>query len=133
LTIDIDKIDTVPVGKRSHGIPAIGTAWQGEELQTLLNGTWIVAPEEGWKAQDIAISVDKSDLLGDNSLFIAIDEETCLEVPEDETRTLELELDAVHESPALHDQDGWIDFGPAGSSYYYSWTRMTAGGEPAVE
>jgi len=30
--------------------------------------------------------------------------------------------------PALHDRDGWIDFGPAGSSYYYSRTRMAAEG-----
>ena len=30
--------------------------------------------------------------------------------------------------PALHDLDGWIDFGAAGSSYYYSRTSMTASG-----
>jgi predicted secreted hydrolase len=30
--------------------------------------------------------------------------------------------------PALHDHDGWIDFGPAGGSYYYSRTAMTATG-----
>jgi predicted secreted hydrolase len=30
--------------------------------------------------------------------------------------------------PALHDTDGWIDFGPAGSSYYYSRTTMDATG-----
>jgi predicted secreted hydrolase len=30
--------------------------------------------------------------------------------------------------PTLHDGDGWIDFGPAGSSYYYSVTRLRAGG-----
>ena len=30
--------------------------------------------------------------------------------------------------PALHDQDGWIDFGPAGGSYYYSRTAMDATG-----
>jgi RND superfamily putative drug exporter len=42
--------------------------------------------------------------------------------------TLELSLEAVHERPALHDDDGWIDFGPAGGSYYYSWTRMEAAG-----
>ena len=30
--------------------------------------------------------------------------------------------------PALHDRDGWIDFGPAGSSYYYSRTSMAAEG-----
>ena len=29
---------------------------------------------------------------------------------------------------ALHDRDGWIDFGPAGSSYYYSRTAMSATG-----
>ena len=29
---------------------------------------------------------------------------------------------------ALHDEDGWIDFGPAGGSYYYSRTAMTATG-----
>jgi predicted secreted hydrolase len=29
---------------------------------------------------------------------------------------------------ALHDHDGWIDFGPAGGSYYYSRTAMDATG-----
>jgi predicted secreted hydrolase len=29
---------------------------------------------------------------------------------------------------ALHDRDGWIDFGPGGGSYYYSRTDMTAAG-----
>jgi putative drug exporter of the RND superfamily len=41
---------------------------------------------------------------------------------------LELELLAVHEQPALHDGDGWVDFGLAGGSYYYSWTQMEATG-----
>lgn len=30
--------------------------------------------------------------------------------------------------PALHDRDGWIDFGPGGGSYYYSRTSMDAQG-----
>jgi predicted secreted hydrolase len=30
--------------------------------------------------------------------------------------------------PAFHDRDGWIDFGPAGGSYYYSRTSMAASG-----
>jgi len=30
--------------------------------------------------------------------------------------------------PVLHDRDGWVDFGAAGGSYYYSRTRMTAAG-----
>ena len=35
---------------------------------------------------------------------------------------------AATKPPALHDDDGWIDFGPAGGSYYYSRTAMTATG-----
>ena len=31
-------------------------------------------------------------------------------------------------APALHDEDGYVDFGVAGGSYYYSRTSMTAGG-----
>jgi predicted secreted hydrolase len=40
---------------------------------------------------------------------------------------LDLRL-ASTKPPALHDRDGWVDFGPAGSSYYYSRTSMTATG-----
>jgi predicted secreted hydrolase len=41
-----------------------------------------------------------------------------------------LRLDLRSTKPAaLHDHDGWIDFGSAGGSYYYSRTRMTASGE----
>ncbi len=46
--------------------------------------------------------------------------------------SLDLDLDAVHDAPALHDTDGWIDFEDAGSSYYYSWTRMEATGAIAA-
>ena len=35
--------------------------------------------------------------------------------------------------PALHRGDGWIDFGPAGGSYYYSTTRLRAGGIVLVD
>jgi predicted secreted hydrolase len=35
--------------------------------------------------------------------------------------------------PVLHDRDGWIDFGSAGSSYYYSRTAMTATGSLTVD
>jgi predicted secreted hydrolase len=35
---------------------------------------------------------------------------------------------SARKPPALHDLDGWIDFGPAGSSYYYSRTSMAADG-----
>ena len=40
-----------------------------------------------------------------------------------------LNLDLIQNRPAtLHDEDGWIDFGPAGSSYYYSITALRAAG-----
>ena len=42
---------------------------------------------------------------------------------------LDLSLRLASRKPAaLHDRDGWIDFGPAGSSYYYSRTSMAAEG-----
>jgi predicted secreted hydrolase len=42
---------------------------------------------------------------------------------------LGLELDLGATKPAvMHGEDGWIDFGPAGGSYYYSRTAMTAAG-----
>jgi predicted secreted hydrolase len=40
---------------------------------------------------------------------------------------LDLSLSAL-KRPALHDEIGWVPFGPAGGSYYYSRTRMTAAG-----
>ena len=40
---------------------------------------------------------------------------------------IDLRLDA-RKPPTLHDGDGWIDFGPAGGSYYLSRTDMAAKG-----
>jgi predicted secreted hydrolase len=40
---------------------------------------------------------------------------------------LDLRLHAT-KPPALHGRDGWVDFGPAGGSYYYSRTAMDATG-----
>jgi RND superfamily putative drug exporter len=40
---------------------------------------------------------------------------------------LDLRL-AARKLPALHNTTGWIDFGPGGSSYYYSRTAMDASG-----
>lgn len=44
---------------------------------------------------------------------------------------LNLDLDST-KPPALHDGDGFVDFGPGGSSYYYSRTRLTATGTVQV-
>ena len=48
------------------------------------------------------------------------------------TVALDLDLRAVKPA-ALHDGDGFIDFGPAGSSYYYSRTKLAATGELRVQ
>ena len=40
---------------------------------------------------------------------------------------------AATKPAALHGDDGWIDFGPAGGSYYYSRTAMTATGTLTVD
>ena len=45
---------------------------------------------------------------------------------------LDLTLHA-RKPPALHDVDGWIDFGPGGGSYYYSRTDMGADGDITVD
>jgi predicted secreted hydrolase len=51
------------------------------------------------------------------------------EVLGDPVAALGLDL-RVHQStpPALHDGDGYVSFGPAGGSYYYSRTAMSATG-----
>ncbi|HEU0243689.1 MAG TPA: lipocalin family protein [Candidatus Limnocylindrales bacterium] len=51
------------------------------------------------------------------------------EVSGDAIARIGIDLSLVtRKPPALHDDDGWIDFGDAGSSYYYSRTAMTATG-----
>ena len=45
---------------------------------------------------------------------------------------LALDLRA-QKKPALHEGDGFVDFGSAGSSYYYSRTRMSATGEVQLD
>jgi predicted secreted hydrolase len=45
---------------------------------------------------------------------------------------LDLRLTAT-KSPALHGAAGWIDFGPAGGSYYYSRTAMDGTGTLTVD
>ena len=45
---------------------------------------------------------------------------------------IDLQL-AATKLPAFHDRDGWIDFGPAGGSYYYSRTAMRATGSLTVD
>jgi predicted secreted hydrolase len=46
---------------------------------------------------------------------------------------IDLRLDAGARPAVLHDSIGWVDFGPAGSSYYYSRTRLSAEGTLTVD
>lgn len=63
---------------------------------------------------------------GDDRLTAAIDP---IEAASEGTQPLGLDLALRSRKPAaLHDRDGWIDFGPAGGSYYYSRTSMAASG-----
>jgi predicted secreted hydrolase len=51
-----------------------------------------------------------------------------------EASSFGIQLDLLaSKPPALHDTDGWIDFGPAGGSYYYSRTRMAATGTLTID
>jgi predicted secreted hydrolase len=59
--------------------------------------------------------------LGNDRLVAAMDE-----------FAIDLRLRATR-PPALHDGDGYVEFGPAGGSYYYSRTRMTVEGTLAVD
>jgi len=61
---------------------------------------------------------------------LAPDEAAAAGVPGGLALTLDL---AATKPPALHDRDGWIDFGPAGGSYYYSRTAMDARGQVLVD
>ncbi|HUQ43148.1 MAG TPA: carotenoid 1,2-hydratase [Candidatus Limnocylindria bacterium] len=45
---------------------------------------------------------------------------------------LSLDLRAL-KPPALHDGEGFVDFGPAGSSYYYSRTQLAAEGSLTLD
>ena len=46
--------------------------------------------------------------------------------------TLQLKLSTT-EPPVLHDTNGWVDFGPAGGSYYYSRPRLILFGSLTVD
>ena len=50
----------------------------------------------------------------------------------DDGTAIDLDL-LARTPPILHDDDGWIDFGPAGGSYYYSRTSMAATGSLTVD
>jgi RND superfamily putative drug exporter len=65
---------------------------------------------------------------GADRLSVALDPREAAAAGLDGEAALQLDLRATKPA-ALHDTDGWIDFGAGGSSYYYSRTAMSARGE----
>ncbi len=47
--------------------------------------------------------------------------------------SIQLSLDSAKRPPVLQGSNGWIDFGAAGGSYYYSRTRMAAQGSVSLD
>ncbi|HSL33836.1 MAG TPA: MMPL family transporter [Candidatus Limnocylindrales bacterium] len=68
---------------------------------------------------------------GDDRLAVELSAEEAAAAGFDDGLSLDLELRATKPA-ALHDTDGWIDFGAGGSSYYYSRTAMEATGTLAL-
>lgn len=62
-----------------------------------------------------------SGALGDDRLFATLDD-----------YTIDLSVVAT-KPPALHNDVGWVEFGPAGGSYYYSRTNMAVTGTLTVD
>jgi predicted secreted hydrolase len=69
---------------------------------------------------------------GRDSLSAALGPQEAAATPMPRGFGLRLALGSLR-PPALHGHDGWVDFGAAGGSYYYSRTRMTAAGTLTVD
>ena len=83
------------------------TAADPTQPATLQNPPWQMAGGNGSDHIQATLSPDEAAIAGLPSL------------------SLDLRLKS-DKPPALHDRDGWIDFGPGGGSYYYSRTDMSA-------
>ncbi len=74
---------------------------------------WRLAGSDGTDSIEAALTVDEAAAAG---------------------RSFGLNLALASTKPAaLHEGDGFVDFGPAGSSYYYSRTRLAASGELTLD
>lgn len=89
-----------------------------------------VDPAEPTSATRLPWTMAGSDGVDRLSATLSLDEAAAAGAPEG--LGLDLRLRST-KPPALHDGDGWIDFGPAGGSYYYSRTAMTATGSLVVD
>jgi predicted secreted hydrolase len=110
------QVDTRAGGTGVDPVPGFRFAIRGldpSDASTFTREPWVMAGVNG--EDRLAARVDAADVDGD---------------PVDGFG-LELALTSA-KPPALHDRDGWVDFGPAGGSYYYSRTSMPAAGTITV-
>jgi predicted secreted hydrolase len=84
------------------------TGFDPADPSALLRAPWVLVGSDGHDRISAALSPKEAAAAGG-------------------TFGLTLNLEAER-PPALHMGNGWIDFGPAGSSYYYSRTRMAVTG-----
>lgn len=74
---------------------------------------WVLEGADGWDEITAAFSAAESEAAGG---------------------TVELSLRSTPwKPPVLHNTNGWVPFGPAGGSYYYSRTGLIVGGELAID
>jgi predicted secreted hydrolase len=84
-------------------------------LPPSLPPSWTMVGANGTDAIDVALATDEAR-------------------PSDPPSSFALQLSlAATKPPTLHGGNGFVDFGPAGGSYYYSRTRMTAAGRIAID
>ncbi len=105
----VDRSPRAPSGE-ALGFDLSLTGADPSRPETFERAAWAMAGGSGTDHLSAALAADEAALAG---------------VP----GGLGLDLRLTATKPAaLHDRDGWIDFGPAGGSYYYSRTAMKASG-----
>jgi predicted secreted hydrolase len=103
--------------QRSQVGPAVDASRPGEGFDLAISGDivpGVPATTEPWRMRG---ALGEDELLAPGARSVAAT-----------PFGLRLELDPLGHPPVLHDHDGFVDFGPAGGSYYYSRTRMSAAG-----
>ncbi|HEY0443748.1 MAG TPA: lipocalin family protein, partial [Candidatus Limnocylindrales bacterium] len=97
---------------RPGGFDLAVTGADPTRAATTARPAWTMAGGDGTDRLSLAVGADESSAVGPFSLDLGLH---------------------ASKPPALHDHDGWIDFGVAGGSYYYSRTSEAATGTLVVD